>query len=452
VSDDFKFLFLKLFEEVDFKPEQISIIDNEPIDVLIKYIDLRDPSLNRVGIQKIKKDEEHEELRYCVRGILEYIPWIRKIFILMPNKRVKYFKPLEEISDKFVYVLDKDLLGFESEDCNTYQFHLWKMKKFNLSENFILMDDDYFIGKPIKKSQFFYYDEEQKKILPSIVTEDISELNKDETINQHRKLFKKRNSINPHSFNGWKLQQLSAHKLLLKSFKPPLINGDFSHNTIPLNLNDLKEIYEFIKSNYAYANQTLFSTFRTMFGLQSQSLFNSYLLNVKKRKVNSIPYAYYDLGAVKDKNLDIELFVINTSGDRKYTELQKKIAKDLLEKKFSKPTPYEIELNITKNDTHQILNITEYNNRRGENLNNETKEIKKEIHYKYKNHIIFYFIIILIFSMIFTYFLYIHKKQNIHKYRRNKSKKNKWKSNYSNYRKNVNEKNDDNELEKLTNN
>ena len=163
MSDDFKFSFLKLFEEVEIKPEHISIIDNEPIDVLIKYIDLRDPSLNRVGIQKIKKDEEHEELRYCVRGILEYIPWIRKIFILMPNKRVKYFKPIEEISDKFVYVLDKDLLGFESEDCYTYHFHLWKMKKFNLSENFILMDDDYFIGKPINKSQFFIMMKNKKK-------------------------------------------------------------------------------------------------------------------------------------------------------------------------------------------------------------------------------------------------------------------------------------------------
>ena len=463
MSDDFKFSFLKLFEEVEIKPEHISIIDNEPIDVLIKYIDLRDPSLNRVGIQKIKKDEEHEELRYCVRGILEYIPWIRKIFIFMPNKRVKYFKPIEEISDKFVYVLDKDLLGFESEDCYTYHFHLWKMKKFNLSENFILMDDDYFIGKPINKSQFFYYDEEQKKVLPSIATDDISELNKDETMKEQSKLFRTRNSIKPHSFKGWKLQQLSAHKLLLESFKPPLINGDFSHNAIPLNLNDIKEIYDFIEKNYTYANETLFSTFRTLFGLQSQSLFNSYLLNVKKRKVNSIPYAYYDLGAVKNKNLDIELFVINTSGDREYTELQNKIAKILLEKKFNKPTPYEIVLNITINETHQDLNITEYNNKRNEELNNDNEEIKNQKHniknqikekdnetlkienkeniidltevqkseIKDKNYIFSNFFIIIIFIMIaliFAYFTYILKKQKIHKHKRNKTKKNNRKS------------------------
>ena len=306
---------------------------------------------------------------------------------------------------------------------------------------------------------------------------------------EQSKLFRTRNSIKPHSFKGWKLQQLSAHKLLLESFKPPLINGDFSHNAIPLNLNDIKEIYDFIEKNYTYANETLFSTFRTLFGLQSQSLFNSYLLNVKKRKVNSIPYAYYDLGAVKNKNLDIELFVINTSGDREYTELQNKIAKILLEKKFNKPTPYEIVLNITINETNQDLNITEYNNKRNEELNNDNEEIKNQKHniknqikekdnetlkienkeniidlteiqkseIKDKNYIfsIFFIIIILIMiALISAYFTYILKKQKIHKHKRNKTKKNNRKSkysNYKNYKNEVNEKNDDNESESLTN-
>jgi hypothetical protein len=51
---------------------------------------------------------------------------------------------------------------------------------------------------------------------------------------------------------------------------------------------------------------------------------------------------YYDLGALIDKNFDLEMFVINTSGDRKYTSYQKKYAKYILRKKFSHPTSYEI--------------------------------------------------------------------------------------------------------------
>ena len=355
ITDSFKFSFLKLYEEVELKPEHIEFIEKEPIDVLIKYIDLRDEKLNREGIKQTYKDEDNEELKYSVRSVLQNIPWIRKIFILMPNEKVKYFKPIDEISDKFVYVKDKDLIGFDSANSNVFQYHLSNMTKFGLSENFILMDDDCFFGKPINKSNFFYYDEEQKKVLPSVVTDDFNELNKNDNLNEYKRLARKRYSIKVHSFFGWKLAQLSAFKLLLEQFKPPLINAGFNHNAIPLNTNDLKEIFELIKDKYEYSKETLYSKTRTPYDLQSQSLFNSYLLNVKKRKVNSIPWVYYDLGALKGKDFDIEMFVINTSGDRFYSKSQYQYAKSILEKKFNTPTPYEIDSNsILDNNSSKI--------------------------------------------------------------------------------------------------
>ena len=130
ISNSFKFSFFKLFEEVQLKQEHIEIIQKEPIDVLIKYIDLSDKSLKREGISQVKKDEDHGEIRYSVRSILQNIPWIRKIFILMPNEKVKYFKPKEEIADKFVYVKDKDFLGFDSANSNAFQYRLFNMSKF----------------------------------------------------------------------------------------------------------------------------------------------------------------------------------------------------------------------------------------------------------------------------------------------------------------------------------
>ena len=138
ISNSLKFSFFKLCEEVQLKPEHIEIIEKEPVDVVIKYIDLSDKMLNREGIKQIKKDEDNEELKYCVRSIFENIPWIRKIFIIMPNERVRFFKPIEEIKDKFVYVKDKDLIGFDSSNSNVFQYNLYKMSKFGLSENFIL--------------------------------------------------------------------------------------------------------------------------------------------------------------------------------------------------------------------------------------------------------------------------------------------------------------------------
>ena len=113
ITDDNYFKFLRMYREI-IHNENSEILEKEPIDVLIKYIDLGDPDLKREGIKQIKKDEDNQELKYCVRSILQNIPWIRKIFILMPNERVRYFKPQEEIKDKIVYVKDKDLVGFDS--------------------------------------------------------------------------------------------------------------------------------------------------------------------------------------------------------------------------------------------------------------------------------------------------------------------------------------------------
>ena len=125
------------------------IIEKEQIDVLIKYIDLRDKNLVRNKIHQIKKDYENEELRYSIRSILKNIPWIRKIFILMPNENVRYFKNYQLIKDKTIYVKDRELLGFDSANSLEFQFMYWKMENFGISNNIIAMDDDCFIGLPL---------------------------------------------------------------------------------------------------------------------------------------------------------------------------------------------------------------------------------------------------------------------------------------------------------------
>ena len=180
---------IKVYEEVNNSEADIKLIEKEPIDVLIKYIDLRDPLLKRTSIHQIDKDLENEELRYSVRSILKYIPWVRKIFILMPNEKVRYFKDYEEIKEKIVYVKDKDLSGFDSSSSLVFQFRYWKMKDFNMSDNFIAMDDDCFIGKPLQKSDFFYV--QDNKVVPLIITNRFLRLTKEEikqSIDFHEKM------------------------------------------------------------------------------------------------------------------------------------------------------------------------------------------------------------------------------------------------------------------------
>ena len=99
-----QFYLIKIYEEVMENKLDNELINKEPIDVLIKYIDLRDPKLNRDGIHQIRKDYDNEELRYSIRSILKNIPWVRKIFILMPNNKVRFFKNYNLIKKKIKYI------------------------------------------------------------------------------------------------------------------------------------------------------------------------------------------------------------------------------------------------------------------------------------------------------------------------------------------------------------
>ena len=85
----------------------------------------------------------------------------------MPNERVRFFKDPELINEKIVYVKDKDVLGYDSSNSHAFQYRIWKMKEFGLSDNIIYMDDDCFIGQPLKKSDFFYV--ENNKVVPAII-------------------------------------------------------------------------------------------------------------------------------------------------------------------------------------------------------------------------------------------------------------------------------------------
>ena len=371
-----EFLFIELYEKVKIKNS--TLLDNEPIDVLIKYIDLNDEKLNRPGIPVINKDYENGEIKYCVRSILQNIPWIRKIFILMPNDEVKYFLPKENISEKIIYVKDKDLLGFDSENSAVFQFHSYKMKRFGLSENFILMDDDYFIAKPINKNEMFY--EENGHIYPAIITYKYFELNKN-IISQEAEILKsKARNIDPHSEKGFQLLQDNT-KLLLYDifgndeirFGKKLIEPGFTHNALPVKMSDIKEIYNYLYNNINYRNTFLKEKIRSTNDLQFHILYWCYVKNKYGRKSYIIPSRFYDLAQTFKVLMDKKkkLFVINTSVFN-YNYIHYLDEKRLLESLFPNKTKYESDYELINKQTkiNKIINTIK---------NSLTEKIKEQI-------------------------------------------------------------------------
>ena len=380
-----KFSLIKVYEEVNHSEEDLKLIEKEPIDVIIKYIDLSDPDLKREGIPQLKKDEDNEELKYSVRSILKNIPWVRKIFIILPNKKVRYFKDYELIKEKIVYVYDKEFLGFDSANSNTFQFNFWKIKDYNSSDNIIIMDDDYFIGKPLKKSDFFYV--ENGKVVPAIIAKEFKE-ETESNIKKNLNNYKKK----ANQAKGKQVSEVFMYRVYITyTFISKILNKKtllvpyFTHNAIPCNINNLKEIYDLIYDS-EYKTSTLDSIFRGIESLQFQTFYMTYNFNKYILKVRPISYTYINhINAIKS-NYNYSLFVINTGG-YDYDPMTFKKAKITMEKIFPEPTPYEI-INFTYYPSFtfdvvceldkKIIELEKNDTKKNETIKKYEKEIKEK--------------------------------------------------------------------------
>ena len=267
----------------------------------------------------------------------------------MPNDKVKFLKSIEEINNKIIYIKDKDLLGFDSANIFAFTFNLYKIEKFGVSNNFIYMEDDFFIGKSLKKNDFFYYDKNDKKIYPYILTKYFNEMNVSQVMNEFNNLFQEKKSFLPHSRWGWWLSIYSTNKYFIERYNHTLINTLFTHNAIPENIDDLKEVFKEIQ-NYKYINETLFSKERHILTLNQPHFLNLYQLNIKHKKVHTLSYRYIEMELINKKLLNTSLFVINTGGNHIPLNRQYKIQNKIMKKRFPFKTIFEIKENQNINN------------------------------------------------------------------------------------------------------
>ena len=408
-----KFKLEKIYEEIKINKTEYELIEKEPIDILIKYIDLRDPNLKRRGIHQIKKDFDNEELRYSIRSILKNIPWVRKIFILMPNEKVRYFKDYDLIKEKIIYVKDKDLLGYDSSNSYAFQYRYWEMKKFGISDNFIIMDDDYFIGSPLKKSDFFYV--ENNKVVPAIITSNFKFINEKYATKMYNIYKNKINKTNNEQTGDiFVYTQCTTYLFLIKLFKKSIIIPDFTHNAIPVNIKELKEAFDLI-NNSEYKYFTLDSLYRHKNSIQFQTFLLSYIFNKYNKKVRHVSYKFIDNKDSVMNNYHYSLFCINTGSfnDLDIYFLKTKIVMEYL---FPIPTPYEI-YNYSFSSTafkvmkymQKIIN-NKTNQYKCDNLSNnniknyyKNRKTKKLIYIIYILLLIFIIFIKLIFKLKYEY-------------------------------------------------
>jgi hypothetical protein len=171
----------------------------------------------------------------------------------------------------------------------------------------------------------------------------------------------------------------TTYLFIIQLLKKNLTIPYFTHNAIPCNLNELKEIYNLVyKSKYKFS--TLDSLKRHFESLQFQTFYMTYTFNKYNKKVHTISYKYIDNFRSITGNYNFFLFCINR-GQKRYTKLSFKKTRIVMEYLFPEPTIYEMynnkELPSIAYDV--IFEMEkEINENRNRNLK-KLKEMEKEL-------------------------------------------------------------------------
>ena len=119
-----------------------------------------------------------------------------------------------------------------------------------------------------------------------------------------------------------------------------IIVPKFTHNAIPTNINEIKEIFDLINQS-EYRNATLYSNYRHIDSLQFQTFVLSYTFIKHKKKIKNISHRLIKFGNSLIANYDYDLFCVNTNANDN-SNLSKQIFKITMEKIFPEKSPYEI--------------------------------------------------------------------------------------------------------------
>lgn len=96
--------------------------------------------------------KNRQELKYSLRSIEQYMPWVRKIFVFTNCAKPSW---LEE-TDNLVWVRHEDVIPAKNlPTFNSHAIESYLHKIPDLSEHFIYFNDDFFVNQPLSIQLFF---------------------------------------------------------------------------------------------------------------------------------------------------------------------------------------------------------------------------------------------------------------------------------------------------------
>lgn len=150
----------------DLSMEKLIHIDF-PIDVVFTWVDDSDiewqqryqkykslADSNTLGKHATDKARfsNHDELRYSIKSVELYLPWVRHIYIVTDNQRPQWLQ-----TDERIKIIDHSEIieGHYLPTFNSHVIEAYLHKIPGLAEHFIYFNDDVFVARPLPAGHFF---------------------------------------------------------------------------------------------------------------------------------------------------------------------------------------------------------------------------------------------------------------------------------------------------------
>ncbi len=137
-------------------------MDNKKIDFVLLWVDDKDiewqKSKNRYMAEDVNKItsnkyRDFDNLKYWFRGVEKFAPWVNQIFLLTCNQKPEWLNekhPKLKLVNHTDFIREEYLPTFNS---NVIEINIGKIK--DLSEQFVLFNDDVFLLNETNPTDFF---------------------------------------------------------------------------------------------------------------------------------------------------------------------------------------------------------------------------------------------------------------------------------------------------------
>ena len=140
--------------------EDVFIVERPKLDAVVTWCDTTEEHilkiLSTIPSYDAKRIGKRESIKYTLRGLYYNLPWLNNIFLVTNNQWPEFLceKSCLELSPKIIRVDHKEIHPAQQSMYSAFSIELCINNIKNLTDYFLLVNDDMFAIKPMKISEW----------------------------------------------------------------------------------------------------------------------------------------------------------------------------------------------------------------------------------------------------------------------------------------------------------